>query len=93
MRKRLVVHGRVQAVAFRMYAQEMAWRLDLHGWIRNLADRRTVELVAEGDDDSVQAFVEWCREGPPTADVERVEVEDDDSTDTLKPFAILPTPS
>jgi len=91
VRKRLLVHGKVQGVAFRMYAQEMAWRLDLLGWIRNLPDKRTVEIVAEGDDESVETFVEWCGVGPPHAQVERVDAVDDPSTDALKPFAILPS--
>ena len=81
----------MQGVAFRYHAQEAAWRLDLHGWIRNRACGRRVEVVVEGDAQSVETFVEWCRHGPTLARVERLEVEDDPGTDPLKPFAVLPS--
>ena len=90
-RKHAFVHGRVQGVAFRMFAQEAAWRLDLHGWIRNRSCGQRVELVVSGDDQSVETFIRWCGDGPPLAKVERVEAEDDPSEEPLKPFAILET--
>lgn len=90
-RKRVVVHGRVQGVGFRVSAQEAAWRLDLHGWVRNLRDGRRLEVVVEGDPRSVETFVAWLADGPPHAQVERLEVEDDRGADPLKPFAVLPT--
>ena len=90
-RKHAFVHGKVQGVAFRACAQEAAWRLDLHGWIRNRSCGRRVELVVSGDDESVATFLRWCADGPPLAEVERVEAEDDSSEAPLKPFAILPS--
>ena len=90
-RKHVMVHGKVQGVCYRMSAQEAAWRLDLKGWIRNRADGRRVEIVVEGDDESVETFVRWCGEGPPMSRVDSVDVEDDASEDELKPFAILAT--
>ena len=47
--QRLTVTGVVQGVGFRVSAQEAAWRLDLHGWVRNLRDGRRLEVVVEGD--------------------------------------------
>tara|TARA_R110002072_G_scaffold113232_1_gene242613 strand:- start:74 stop:355 length:282 start_codon:yes stop_codon:yes gene_type:complete len=88
-RKHAFVHGKVQGVAFRMCAQEAAWRLDLHGWIRNLSCGQRVELVVSGDDQSVETFLKWCGDGPPLAKVEKVEVSDDAGDEELKPFAIL----
>jgi len=69
----LVVVGRVQGVAFRAYAVDEATRLGLAGWVRNRMDG-TVEARAEGRPEAVQAFVAWCRHGPPAARVEEVEV-------------------
>lgn len=91
-RQRIVISGRVQGVGFRYHAQEAAWRLDLLGWIRNLRGGRQVELLIEGPDDTVATFVRWCHEGPPHAQVESVDVTDDEGDDPLKPFAILPSP-
>ena len=62
------VTGRVQGVSFRWYTQEQAQRLGVVGWVRNEPDG-SVLLHAEGEDDAVDALVEWCRHGPPSARV------------------------
>ncbi len=72
-RVHLLISGRVQGVCYRMYACEQADRLGVKGWVRNLPDGR-VEAVAEGSDEMVDAFVEWCRRGPPHARVTNVVV-------------------
>lgn len=69
----LVVVGRVQGVAFRARAVAEATRLGLAGWVRNRTDG-TVEARAEGAREAVDAFVAWCRRGPPAAQVEDVQV-------------------
>jgi acylphosphatase len=73
-RAHLYVSGRVQGVGFRFSAVDAARRLGLHGWVRNLPDGR-VESEAEGEQTQVEAFVAWCRRGPPAAEVDDVEVE------------------
>jgi acylphosphatase len=74
-RVRVVVRGEVQGVGFRWSAQAEAQRLGLSGWVRNLPTGE-VETEAEGLAPSVDAFVTWCRRGPPGARVESVAVED-----------------
>lgn len=69
----LVVVGRVQGVAFRARAVAEATRLGLAGWVRNRTDG-SVEARAEGPPRAVDAFVAWCRHGPPAARVEDVQV-------------------
>jgi acylphosphatase len=63
----------VQGVAFRAYAVDEATRLGLAGWVRNRTDG-TVEARAEGTPDAVEAFVAWCRRGPPAARVDELRV-------------------
>jgi acylphosphatase len=46
------VSGRVQGVYFRQATAAQAERLDLDGWVRNLADGR-VEVLFEGEDAAV----------------------------------------
>ncbi|MGQ9590473.1 MAG: acylphosphatase [Planctomycetota bacterium] len=86
-RVRAIVSGRVQGVAYRFSAEDEADRLGLAGWVRNLPDGR-VEVVAEGPPEKVEAFVEWCRRGPPLARVTSVEVEDLEPAGELRGFTI-----
>ncbi len=73
VRAHLWVSGRVQMVYFRGTTQHEARGRALAGWVRNLPDGR-VEAVFEGPRDAVQALVDWCHAGPPSARVEHVEV-------------------
>jgi acylphosphatase len=73
IRRRVVVHGRVQGVFFRETCRREARRLGVTGFVRNVADG-TVEAVFEGDPDAVSAMLDWVHDGPDLAQVSRVEV-------------------
>jgi acylphosphatase len=75
MRKRVhvVVRGRVQGVSFRATTADEARRRNLVGWVLNTAEGN-VELEAEGEAQSIDDLVAWCKIGPPAARVDRVEV-------------------
>ena len=75
----VTVTGRVQGVFFRAEARREASRLGVAGWVRNDPDG-SVTAHFEGDPDAVEAMVAWCREGPPHARVERVDVRDTQPT-------------
>ena len=77
IRRRVIVHGRVQGVFFRDTTRRMATSRGLGGWVRNAPDG-TVEAVFEGDAEAVESMVRWCREGPRGALVERLEVADEE---------------
>jgi acylphosphatase len=77
LRQRVVVHGYVQGVFFRDTMRRMAQQRGLGGWVRNNPDG-TVEAVFEGDADAVERLVGFSREGPRGADVQRVEVFDEE---------------
>ncbi len=72
VRIRVVVRGMVQGVFFRDTCRRTAAGCGVAGWVRNRRDG-TVEAVFEGPDARVRAMVDWCRDGPPMARVERVE--------------------
>ena len=74
VRARIRVVGIVQGVAFRQSTVDEARRLGLGGHVRNLADG-SVEAEAEGARAEVEALVRWCQRGPPSAHVERVDVD------------------
>jgi acylphosphatase len=72
---RCLVAGRVQGVYYRAAAAEQATRLQLDGWVKNLADGR-VEVVALGPPVAVADLVRWLWQGPPAARVEAVHLEE-----------------
>lgn len=83
------VSGRVQGVWYRGSARDQARELGLSGWIRNCADG-TVESVACGTPQALDAFKSWLHEGPPSARVEKVEESDASETPDDGDFVIRP---
>lgn len=83
----LLISGRVQGVFYRASAHEEGRRLGLVGWVRNLPDGR-VEAVAQGHEKDVDAFVEWCRNGPPLARVTKIDITEKNLETDLTDFAI-----
>ncbi len=79
-RVRITASGTVQGVFFRAAASDEAQRLGLTGWVRNTANDQ-VEAEAQGDEQAVDRFVEFCRAGPDSARV------DDLAVDDLEPVA------
>lgn len=72
-RVHVFISGRVQMVFFRAETLRAALDLGLAGWVRNMEDGR-VESLFEGEDASVDRMLAWCRQGPPHARVESVEM-------------------
>ena len=72
-RARLTIDGRVQGVWFRAATRKAAERFGVTGWVRNLPDGR-VEAVLEGQPSRVEEMIGWCRQGPPAARVDGVDV-------------------
>lgn len=77
VRRRVVVHGRVQGVFFRSSLRDEARARAVSGWVRNRADG-AVEAVFEGEPQAVAECVAFCRVGPPDALVEDLDVHDED---------------
>jgi acylphosphatase len=69
----ITVQGRVQGVGFRYHARSRAFHLGIQGIIRNMPDG-SVYIEAEGEPDSIQSFIDWCRVGPPHAQVTHVDI-------------------
>lgn len=67
------VYGRVQSVFFRKYTREKAEELKISGTVRNCSDG-SVEIHAEGDKEWIDAFIAWCKVGPPKASVDKLDI-------------------
>lgn len=72
---RVYISGTVQGVFFRAFVKDMADRLNVKGFVRNLADGR-VEAFLEGNVDNVNAMIEICKRGPKFSQIRKVEVKD-----------------
>ncbi|MDQ3206413.1 MAG: acylphosphatase [Pseudomonadota bacterium] len=70
-RARFIVSGKVQGVWFRACTRQRAQELGLGGSARNLDDG-TVEVLATGESDAIDALARWLPEGPPLARVDAV---------------------
>jgi acylphosphatase len=71
---RVVVRGRVQGVGYRDFVYMRARFLGLRGYVRNLPDMRSVEVVAEGDRAGLKQLLDHLREGPRGARVDGLDV-------------------
>lgn len=67
------VTGKVQGVFFRASARDVAQSLGLRGRVRNEPDG-SVYIEAEGEEQHLLEFTEWCKQGPPRARVSDVQV-------------------
>jgi len=67
------VTGKVQGVSFRAVTKMVADQMSVRGIIRNESDG-SVFIEAEGDEVSLDVFLEWCHDGPDRAVVEQVTV-------------------
>ena len=67
------VSGRVQGVCFRAWTQEKAVELGVRGYVKNLPNGN-VEFVAVGEENKVDALLEWASHGPQMARVDKVRV-------------------
>lgn len=77
VRRRVVVHGRVQGVFFRARCAEAAASAGVAGWVANEPDG-TVQAVFEGEDGAVSQMLTWCHEGSERAQVSSVDVHEEE---------------
>jgi acylphosphatase len=73
IRVHVIVGGKVQGVYFRALTKRKADSLNVKGFVRNLPSDG-VEAVFEGEENDVEALVEFCHKGPANAVVKSVNV-------------------
>lgn len=77
IRRRVIVRGHVQGVFFRDSMRRLAQQRNVSGWASNRPDG-AVEAVLEGDEDAVDRLIDFARRGPRGAQVDAVEVSDEE---------------
>ncbi len=83
----LIISGKVQGVFYRASCQEVAQRLGLTGWVKNLSGGQ-VEVLAQGEKERIEKLIQWCKKGPPSAMVSDVNVKWENIREVLGDFQI-----
>lgn len=86
-RAHLIIRGIVQGVFYRAFTRELASRLGLMGWVRNLPDG-TVEALVEGKREDIEQAIKQCSAGPPGSRVYDIDVRWTEYQGDLKAFEI-----
>ena len=84
----IYIQGRVQGVFYRDWARGQAQSLGLTGWVRNLEDSR-VELVAEGEKETLNNLIKAIKKGPPLANVGHLDIIWEKATGEFRGFEII----
>ena len=71
---KLIIRGKVHGVGFRFSCMEAAYRFSVSGFVKNKSDG-SVYIEAEGTEENLNRFIEWCHKGPTWARILKVEVE------------------
>ena len=69
------VSGKFQGVFFRASTKDMADELQIKGNVRNNPDG-SVSIEAEGEEENLNRFVDWCKHGPRHARVDECKVKE-----------------
>ncbi len=87
-RVHIYIYGEiVQGIFFRARINEKANELDIKGFVKNLDDG-SVEAIFEGDNSDIDELVDYCREGPRGAQIDDVEVVEEDYEGEFEDFEI-----
>jgi acylphosphatase len=79
------VSGRVQGVYYRGTTTQRARQMGISGYARNLPDGR-VEVLVQGSQGAVEAFIQWLWIGSSASKVTAVEVRDQAATQPREGF-------
>ena len=69
---KVLIKGKVQGVSFRSFIKEMADKLELNGYVKNIDD--DIEALFQGLNDNVMEAINLCKKGPKNAAVEMMKV-------------------
>lgn len=76
----IIISGELREKGFRFSAMQKAYEHSISGFVRRKRDGR-IYIEAEGDEENLNNYLEWCRKGPLGTIVYNVQVEEGDSKD------------
>ncbi|MCD4698267.1 MAG: acylphosphatase [Bacteroidales bacterium] len=81
------VKGKVHGVGFRFSCMEAAYRYKVTGYVKNKSDG-SVYIEAEGEEENLEEFADWCRKGPVWSRILNV-VEEEGTMKNYESFEIV----
>ena len=84
----LLISGKVQGVFFRQSLKVIAKKNNVVGWVKNLDDG-CVEAILEGNENSVDAVVNWAFKGPANSRVDDVKMKNHPTDNNFLDFEVL----
>jgi acylphosphatase len=87
VRAHILIEGQVQGVFYRAFTRNLAAKLGLNGWVKNLYDGR-VEAVLEGQRELIEQAIGECRKGPAGSSVKNIDIQWEDPSGEYKGFEI-----
>ncbi|MBN2645477.1 MAG: acylphosphatase [Desulfuromonadaceae bacterium] len=88
IRIRTEISGRVQGVCYRHFTQQSAGAHGVTGWVKNLGNGKVAALF-EGEELAVTRVLNECRQGPPAAEVNHMEIVAEEFSGEFDSFTIL----
>lgn len=88
LRANIILTGRVQKAGFRDFIDEVAFDLDIKGFVENLKDG-TVRIVCEGSKENIREFISKIKIKEYPIRVEECEVTYSDYAGEFKDFSII----
>lgn len=84
----ITIKGKVLRTGFRFTSMQYAIRLGVSGFVKYTPDC-DIYIEAEGPADKLDAFINWCRNGPLNAHVKQVSIDWGDPVKNLVSFDII----
>ncbi|MEI6852377.1 MAG: acylphosphatase [Bacteroidota bacterium] len=70
----ITIRGRVQKIGYRFLSMQAAVKFGIHGFIMPL-DKDKLYIEAEGPEEKIELFKEWCHKGPYPHNISQVSIE------------------
>jgi len=69
----LIISGKVQHVGFRFMTMQAAYKFGVFGYVKNKTNG-SIYIEAEGEEEKLNKFIEWCKVGPVGAEIAEVDI-------------------
>ena len=86
-RVQIQIKGQVQGIFFRANIKELADKLNITGWVRNINNE--VEALFEGEDDEIADILLFCTKGPKGARVKSINLNEEPFVGEFEEFSII----